>query len=116
MRSAWDVLLKMVQERGGKLSRAAEKLFSSNEGTPEKSGSKAPQVQPSRGQGPADLQPSRGRGPADDARSSRPDKATELEALKRRIEELESSREMRVQKLAVASMRPPSQRRLHRPR
>ena len=31
-----SVLLEMIQERGGQLSKSAQKLFSSTEGTPEK--------------------------------------------------------------------------------
>ncbi|CAK8988949.1 unnamed protein product [Durusdinium trenchii] len=84
-----EVLLHMIQERGGKLSKTMGKVFSSNEGTPEKSGpSKVLDYTPA-GRGRGESSPV-GLGHGDGFRSpaiERP--AAEVADLKRRVAELE---------------------------
>ena len=91
-----SVLLEMIQERGGQLSKSAQKLFSSTEGTPEKG------VDASKGAGPATPRRKglREETPADDCRggdrSREPRRETrvgqntsEIDQLKKRLLELE---------------------------
>ena len=84
-----EVLLNMIQERGGKLSKTMGKVFSSNEGTPEKSGPSKMLERTPAGKGRGGASPA-GVRRGDGFRSPDPNQsATEVADLKRRIEELE---------------------------
>ena len=101
-----NILLEMIQERGGRLSKSAQKLFSSTEGTPDKSahGREGRPDTPRGHQGQGDRRPAddgRGRDRSADDRRDR-DRSrerrrdfhpgvprSEIEVLKKRLSELE---------------------------
>eukprot|EP00435_Cladocopium_sp_Y103_P042487 s1035_g11.t1 len=91
------ILLEMIQERGGQLSKSAQKLFSSSEGSPEKGhegpkdgGFTTPQGQKFKGD-----RPTAGKGRGKDRsreprrNSQQQDERSEVEMLKKRLLELE---------------------------